>query len=198
MSADLGLTDGDALWRNILAAYSEPHRHYHGLSHIAAVVARFDTVRDQFEDPGQALLALFFHDIIYEPARRDNEALSADRLREALPGIDTARACRHILATTAHQPSDDPDTNLVLDIDMSVLGASWPAYLAYARGVFHEYVPVYGLEAYAAGRVALFLTPTLARDHIFLTQSFAARDAQAKQNLSAERDLWQTGQFAPI
>ncbi|ESQ90791.1 hypothetical protein ABAC460_08145 [Asticcacaulis sp. AC460] len=192
------MADGGALWRDIAAAYSEPHRYYHSLSHIAAVAAQFDSVQDGFEDPDQALLALFFHDIVYDPARRDNEAVSAQRLRDALPGIDVDRACRHILATQAHLPSDDPDTNLVLDIDMSVLGAEWPDYLAYARGVYREYVPVYGPEAYAAGRVALFLNPTLERDHIFLTSAFADRDAQAKQNLIAERELWQTGQFEPI
>ncbi|ESQ75835.1 hypothetical protein [Asticcacaulis sp. AC402] len=198
LAARLGLAEPGFLWGDLSAAYSEPHRHYHTLTHIAATVVQFNSVRDRFDEPDQALLALFYHDIVYDPARRDNEALSADRLRDSLPGKDTIRACRHILATQAHLKSDDPDTNLVLDIDMSILGAPWPEYLAYARGVWREYAPVYGPLAYAAGRVAIFLTPTLERDHIFLTPAFSDLDATARHNLGAERDLWQSGEFEAI
>lgn len=182
----------------IATAYGEPHRHYHSLSHIAAVVALFDQVRDRFAEPDMALLALFFHDIIYDPARSDNEARSADLLRDALPDPDTARARRHIVATRSHQKTDDPDTDLLLDIDMSILGAPWDDYLAYAQGVAREYLPVYGDTAYTAGRVALFLNPTLNRDRIFLTEAFAHLETAARHNLKTERDLWQSGQFAPI
>ncbi len=194
----LSISNSADLWAKITTAYGEPHRHYHTLDHIAAVVTLFETVRDRFEDPDQALLALYFHDIIYDPSRHDNEAQSAHVLMNRLPGHDVSRAAHHILATQKHLAEHDPDTNLVLDIDMSILGAPWPDYFAYARGVACEYMPVYGNDAYAAGRVALFLTPTIERDRIFLTEPFNYLDVQTKQNLSAERDLWQNGDFGPI
>jgi predicted metal-dependent HD superfamily phosphohydrolase len=81
---------------------------------------------------------------------------------------------------------------------MSILGSDWPDYLAYAEGVYREYLPVYGHDAYAAGRVALFLQPTLTRDAIFLMAEFAERETAARENLHREIALWQAGGFAPV
>lgn len=182
------------LWVSLLAAYSEPHRHYHALSHIEALVTAFAPMRARFEEVDTTLLALFYHDIVYDPARSDNEEQSAQRLAADFP--DSGRAQGHILATRHHAPTEDSDTNLVLDLDMGILGAPWPAYCAYAEGVFREYEPVYGREAYARGRAELFLKPTLAKPSIFLTPDFAIRENQARQNLQAELDRWTTGSFA--
>ncbi len=196
----MGLADDDTLWDGIAQAYGEPQRHYHTLVHIAAVVRDGQRVHAQFDDADVALLALFFHDLIYDPARSDNEAQSAERMRALLADdVDAgrlSRAERHILATKSHARTGDADTHLVLDIDMAILGAAWTDYLAYAEGVAREYVPVYGLEAYAAGRANLFLTPTLARGPIFLTSAFAGCEGRAQQNLAEELKLWTSGVFA--
>lgn len=194
--ARLGVTQARAaiLWQGIATAYTEPHRHYHGLSHIDALATALEPLKSRLEDPDAALLALVYHDIVYDPARADNEERSADRLASDV--ADSARAQRHILATKHHNSDDDPDTNLVLDLDMGILGASWPAYLTYAQGVFREYLPVYGRDAYAKGRAELFLKPTLNKPRIFLTAEFAGREDQARQNLQTEIDLWASGGFA--
>jgi predicted metal-dependent HD superfamily phosphohydrolase len=180
-------------------AYTEPHRRYHTLTHIDAVLHNLGAHHAGFNDPAIAELALFYHDLVYDPARHDNEAQSAARLKIRLsPYLDAARlrrACSHIEATRHHDPTPDPDTNLVLDLDMSILGAGWPDYLAYAQGVHAEYAPVYGAEAYAAGRVKLFLEPTLARDRIFLTAPLTGLEFQARDNLARERRLWLDGAF---
>jgi len=186
-------------WSELEAAYTEPHRRYHTLTHIDAVLQNLDDHRALFNDPETAELALFYHDLIYDPARQDNETQSAVRLTARLsPYLDALRldrACRHIEATRHHAATPDPDTNLVLDLDMSILAAAWPDYLAYAEGVHAEYAPVYGAEAYAIGRARLFLEPTLARDRIFLTAAFTALEPRARDNLTAERCLWRDGKF---
>src|SRR4051812_25326408 len=71
-------------WSEIEAAYAEPHRHYHTLAHIEAVLSGFDSHRQSFEDPDVAELALFYHDVIYDPSRQDNEVQSAARLYDRL------------------------------------------------------------------------------------------------------------------
>ncbi|MEI9906239.1 MAG: hypothetical protein WDN06_21755 [Asticcacaulis sp.] len=190
VSADMA----NALWADLSAAYTQPHRHYHDISHIDVLVAAFMPLRERFEDADAALLALFYHDIVYDPARPDNEERSAEWLATDFPG--RARAQRHVLATKRHDDAEDADTSLVLDLDMGILGAPWLAYLAYAEGVFREYVPVHGRDAYAKGRAELFLKPTLAKPRIFLTPDFAARESQARQNLAAELALWADGGFA--
>lgn len=200
LAAALGLDDAarDGTWRLIETAYAEPQRHYHTLTHINDIVAKFDGLRGRFERPDSVLLALFFHDIVYDPARQDNEAQSAGILCERLPGIGEAmldHACFCILESKGHKATGDADTDLFLDLDMSILGAPWDEYLTYATGVAREYLPVYGLEAFAKGRPALFLEPTLAHGRIFLTEPFRALESQARSNLAGELDLWRTGGF---
>lgn len=184
-------------WLELESAYTEPHRHYHTLTHIGSVISALDRHRNRFYDARSAELALFFHDFVYDPARQDNEQASADRMLKMLeptvPLEKLGRACRLITATRTHKATDDADTNLVLDIDMSILGAPWLEYLSYARGVYAEYRPHYGFDAYAAGRVALFIEPTLAKIKIFLTDAFAEKEEIARQNLAQERDLWRGG-----
>lgn len=198
LTSRMGLTDHDGLlWQTINKAYGEQHRHYHALSHVAHLIADFERVCGGFDDPDTALLALIFHDIVYDPARRDNEEKSGDLLCERLSGEISEsrleRACRHIVSTRTHVATDDADTNLVLDLDMAILGAAWPDYLGYARGVWREYQPVYGEEAYRTGRIGLFLEPTLGRERIFLTDVFSKFEASARENLRRELTAWQTG-----
>lgn len=196
---DLPPTVAATAWQEIETAYSEPHRHYHTLTHIEAVLSGLATHREAFADPDVAELALFYHDLVYDPACQDNEAQSAARLTARLSGHCDAprlhRACVHIEATRHHNPTADTDTNLVLDLDMAILGAAWPDYLAYAKGVYAEYLPVYGAEAYAVGRVKLFLEPTLAKDRMFLTDPFAVLEPQARDNLLREQALWLSATF---
>ncbi len=189
-----------AAWTEIETAYTETHRRYHTLTHIEAVLHNLDEHRQLFEDPDIAELALVYHDLVYDPARHDNESQSAARLTarlsDHLDGNRLNRACSHIEATRHHNETPDRDTNLILDLDMSILGASWPDYLAYARGVYAEYAPVYGTESYAVGRVKLFLEPTIAKPRIFLTAPFAALEPRTHDNLTREKSLWLAGAFS--
>ena len=191
---------GAEVWARLVTAYGGPQRHYHTLDHIAAVVANGIRLRDRFEAPDAALLALFFHDVVYDPARRDNETLSADTLEAWLGGrIDAGVStfCRAAIeATASHAAHGDVDIDLVLDIDMAILGAPRDAYLRYAEGVAREYLPVYGLDAYAAGRAELFLKPTLARGSLFLTEPFIGLEDQARANMAEELAQWFSGGIA--
>jgi len=190
----------DQLWTHLAEAYGEPQRHYHTLDHITTVVADAVRLRDRFEQADAALLALFFHDVVYDPLRRDNEARSADKLELWLGRrIDAGvlATCRKAIeATASHAAQGEADLDLILDIDMAILGASPHAYWRYAEGVAREYLPVYGFDAYAAGRMRLFLEPTLARGPLFLTPPFAALEVPARANLADELAQWTSGAFA--
>jgi predicted metal-dependent HD superfamily phosphohydrolase len=70
----------------LLARYSEPHRKYHTLQHLAECLAHFEAVRHLAEKPGEIEIALWFHDGIYDTQRHDNERQSADWAREVLEG----------------------------------------------------------------------------------------------------------------
>ena len=202
LCADLGVEAayGAQLWTCLAEAYGEPQRHYHTLDHIAAVVGDARRLRDRFARPDEAVMALFFHDIVYDPQRRDNETRSADKLDtwlgRRLDGGVLAFCRRAIEATAAHAGQEDADIDLLLDIDMAILGAPWEIYLRYAEGVAREYLPVFGFDAYAAGRMRLFLEPTLQRDRLFLTEPFAGLEDQARANMAEELAQWTSGVIA--
>ncbi|HEY4241391.1 MAG TPA: hypothetical protein VGM88_16330 [Kofleriaceae bacterium] len=169
---------------DLAARYSEPHRAYHTLSHIAAMLAWFDSLA--WTDPASVYLAILFHDAIYDPLAKDNEARSADLARSLVSA--SPRVCDLILLTSRHgslspaDVSDDLDAAHFLDVDTSILGASPAAFDAYDAGVAFEY-SVVPPAAYLAGRRA-FLSNLLSRPRIFLSSHFhALLDAPARANL---------------
>ena len=66
------------LYARLLAAYSEPQRHYHGVQHILECLQHFDQIRTQLQQPSLVELALWFHDAVYDPYHERDQ--SAHRL----------------------------------------------------------------------------------------------------------------------
>lgn len=182
------------LFDEVRRAYDSPGRHYHGWSHIEACLGEFRAMR--FEQPRPALLALLFHDAVYVPGRGDNEARSAElaeRLIAQHTGLnaDERRQVSELIALTAsHHAGANlaDDAKKFIDIDLSVLGAPWPVYQAYAEGVKREYCPAVVSEAqFKAGRSA-FLDTLLRQPQIYLTAEMRdRREAAARRNIAAER-----------
>lgn len=194
LAGRLGLSHAASqmLLNSLQTQYFEPHRHYHTARHIVAMLDGFEQHRDQFADPDTAALAIFFHDAIYDPARRDNETRSAEMLQAQLSGLlpqaQLDKAAAIIAATAHHAATGDRDTDLVLDLDMAILGQPWAVYERYAEGIAREFIPVHGEALYRQGRPGRFLEPTLQKERIFLTPEFAHLDAPAKRNLQREID----------
>ncbi|HUJ63767.1 MAG TPA: hypothetical protein VLX92_34945 [Kofleriaceae bacterium] len=177
------------LVRALEAAYGEPHRAYHTAAHVAEVLAEYDRVADElgWHQPAEVYVAIAFHDAIYVPGARDNEARSAAWARSAGLPVSGERVAQLIELTARHgalAPGDvDRDAALLLDCDMAILGAAPAAFDAYDAAIAREYAAV-PPEAYRAGRKA-FLAGLLARPRIFLSDAFHARlDAAARGNLA--------------
>jgi predicted metal-dependent HD superfamily phosphohydrolase len=135
-------------------------------------------------------VAALFHDAVYVPAAKDNEARSAELARDAarryFPRADRERIAKLVLLTARHGllgPTDvDAEAALFLDCDMAILGASAGEFDAYDRGVAAEYAHV-PRELYALGRRA-FLGALLVKERIFLSDFWHARlDDRARANL---------------
>lgn len=175
------------------ARYAEPHRAYHVQSHVDAMLSGLSEAGPAVADPTATELAIWYHDAIYDPARSDNEALSAVLLRTDLAGLadpgllDRAELLVRLTATHCLPDGLAPqlagDAALFLDLDMAVLGSSPADYDVYERGIAAEYEPVHGRERFAAGRAA-FLSGMLARPRLFLTpRCHDALDAPARANM---------------
>ncbi|WP_439813636.1 HD domain-containing protein [Zavarzinia sp. CC-PAN008] len=183
--------------RSLGDGYGAATRHYHDAGHIVAMLDGLDAVRADFREPDTAELATVFHDVVYDASRADNEERSAALMRAVLDGhlapavLDKAAAM--ILATQRHQATGDADTDLLLDLDMAILGQDWPVYRRYALGVMREYVPVFGEAGYRAGRPERFLEPTAAHGQIFLTDRFRPLNDRAIANMRKEAALLRSG-----
>lgn len=175
--------DEDAL----IAAYNAPGRHYHNLAHIRDCLAKLAHV-DGLSDAERDILseAIWWHDVVYDPTRADNEELSA-QLAEAYVGPDIAREVgRLIRLTKTHQVErTDRLGAILISIDLSILGAEPARYDAYAAAIRREYAHVPDSD-YRAGRAGV-LRQFAARPFIFPDAGFAeAYDRQARENLARE------------
>lgn len=175
------------LFNQLVAAYSAQDRHYHTLQHLRECLAHLAAAASLARRPAEVELALWFHDAVYDPRRHDNEERSADWAFASVlaAGCDEAVAQRVrslVLATAGHEASADPDTQLLLDIDLAILGAAPARFAEYERQVRAEYAHV-PEPAFREGR-ARILAGFLARPRLFATAPFRdALEQGARDNL---------------
>ena len=170
----------------IAARYSEPHRAYHNLQHVVACLQQASTIRPRLEAPAEVELALWYHDVVYDPHRGDNEersaAFAAEQLRSLPPGV--VESTGSLILSTKHPSAPaTSDGRFVVDIDLSILGAPPEAFDDYDAAIRREYrwVPA---PLYRRQRRAI-LQAFLDRDRIFATDHFAAiLESQARANLT--------------
>jgi predicted metal-dependent HD superfamily phosphohydrolase len=191
---ELGATEVPrGLFNQLVAAHSERHRSYHTLQHLRECLAHFEAASSLARRPAEVEAALWFNDAVYDPKARDNEERSADWAARSLlaAGCDAAVAERVrglVLATDGHAASDEPDTRLLLDADLAILGAAPARFGEYERQVRAEYAHV--PEAEFRSRRAQVLAAFLARPRIYLTSAFHdALEQRARANLQDARAI---------
>ncbi|MBD0400476.1 hypothetical protein [Flammeovirga sp. EKP202] len=176
-------------WNEITNHYSSKERKYHNLNHLEHMIVELDDVESKVEDLNPFLFALFYHDLVYNPLKGNNESKSAEIAVKKLSNIgvnsDTISKCKnHILATKQHLLSEVADTNLFIDIDISILGQKWEVYATYFQNVRSEYA-IYPDFIYNNGRKKV-LKHFLEGD-IFLTSHFQKKyEQQARDNINRE------------
>ncbi len=176
------------------ARYDAEGRHYHSWAHVDALLAAYRDAKHLVNDEASILIAILYHDAVYDPRATDNERKSAELMLQDcdghVPPRVLIRAHELVLATETHEipGSDDPDftsdCGLFLDIDLSVLGGDEEMFTTYETQVRAEfsYVPV---ETYNQLRAAV-LQRFLNRDRIYHSEFFYERLEQtARRNLKA-------------
>jgi predicted metal-dependent HD superfamily phosphohydrolase len=180
-------------WAAVVAAWSEPHRRYHDLAHLAAVLGLVDALSPAADDADAVRLAAWYHDVVYDPSSSENEERSAGRARAGLRGlVDDERLAeveRLVLVTVDHDPAPDDANGAVLcDADLAVLAAPPDAYAGYASAIRAEYGHLSDAD-FTAGRIAV-LERLLALPALYRLPENAERwTATARANLGAELAL---------
>ena len=184
-----------SLWQELEQAYTQPSRHYHTLNHLEALLQELLPLQAQFKHWPTVVLAIAWHDVVYNVLKQNNEEKSAEfavaRLKQTTFPTEQTERCRQlILATKKHEPADE-ETNLFTDADLSILGAPLvcvdtdQCYQQYTQHIRKEY-SIYPNVVYNPGRKKV-LQHFLNMPRIYKTDYFFDRyEKQARVNLEGE------------
>jgi predicted metal-dependent HD superfamily phosphohydrolase len=181
------------LFSEIETAYTASGRHYHNLNHIASLIQLSNQYQTYLKNKDIVEFSIFYHDIVYQPSRGDNESKSAQAAENAFlelqfPKQNIADVVKYIKATKSHKldiADQESDLAWFLDFDMSILGMEWDIYVEYTRQVRQEY-GIYPDFIYNPGRIK-FLQETLRQPYMFNTNVFRTYfEHQARENMRKE------------
>jgi predicted metal-dependent HD superfamily phosphohydrolase len=184
----------DALGRELVARWSEPHRRYHDPGHLARVLDGVDELAAEAGDADVVRYAAWFHDAVYGVAAGSpvsNEEASALLAEERLPALGiaaerVAEVARLVRLTEGHRTGPgDRDGEVLCDADLAVLGGGAEEYARYTAAIRAEYAEVPD-ELFRPGRAAV-LRGLLELPRLFRTETARARyEERARANLAAE------------
>ncbi len=185
---NLEYAQAEALYLVLYSAYSEPQRYYHTVQHIIECLALLDHIKDELEDAVAVQVAIWFHDVVYDPKASDNELQSAELMQKYcshfLDQAQLEKVYAWILATQQHQATLEPDLNAVLDIDLAILGRDAKRFAEYQQQIQQEYAWVEP-EIYQLKRAAV-LQHFYSMQPLYQTEYFQHNfEHRAKENLKA-------------
>ncbi len=185
------ITDKTDLFQQILTQYNHKDRKYHTGQHLTECFTHFHEVQHLAKHAEEIALALWFHDAIYQIGKQDNEQLSALWAKEILiqehiaPEI-ISRIEQLILATEHQYKPEQFDEQLIVDIDLAILGANTQRFEEYETQIRQEYhsIPNWLFRYHRKKLLRQFLK----RPQIYITNHFHQLfEEQARINL--ERSL---------
>ena len=168
----------EAVIADVVARYSEPHRHYHTLEHVEEVLA----VVDDLGGTRDVEWAAWLHDVIYDVHAPDSEARSAGYAAEVLaqlrvPDDEIGEVQRLIELSARHDVvAGDKNGAVFVEADLAILSSEPTRYDRYVRDVRREFAHLDD-DVWRAGRVEV-LRSLLSR----------VTDERARSNLTRELD----------
>ena len=178
----------DELYHRLITCYSEPHRKYHTMQHLNECFTHLERVSSLAEHTAEVELALWFHDAIYNTSKKDNEKRSAEWASEcALEGgvqsESAGRIYELIMATMHDAVPAGRDAEVLVDIDLGILGADPTRFDEYELQVRDEYSWVPEFMYRTARRKVL--QEFMRREWIYSTAVFRSEyEARARENLT--------------
>ena len=174
----------EAILKELLARYVEPHRGYHNLAHIVAMLDELELVG---ENDSAIALAIWFHDAVYDPKAKDNEEQSAQLAKDSikkigLPSLLGEQVYDLVMATKHTAVPVNRTARILVDLDLMIFGKPEKEFDAYEVGIRKEYdwVPQ---SDFSAGRSKI-LQSFLDRPSIYSTELFWDKyESVARKNL---------------
>lgn len=135
----------DECFKQISEAYAEKQRYYHTMEHIQSMIVEIESNKDAALDKNVLLFATWFHDMVYDPKKSDNEEQSAKIAVHALNQLHVPKEIINvveelILATANHtKAKSTKELDFFLDCDLKILGSDPNSYSQYAANIRKEY-----------------------------------------------------------
>jgi predicted metal-dependent HD superfamily phosphohydrolase len=175
---------------SLIAAWSQPHRRYHTITHLCDVLRHVDELAAHAHDPDAVRLAAWYHDAVYRGAP-DDEEHSAQRAEKDLTALHLApglvgEVARLIRLTAIHNPvPGDRNGETLCDADLAILAAPADRYAAYSTAVRAEYAHL-PQQTFATGRSTI-LQALLDEPAVYRTSHARQHwETQARNNIRAE------------
>jgi len=181
------------MWSEIESHYTNKKRYYHTLKHLEELLNHLLNVKDKIQNWETILFSLYYHDIIYNSLKSDNEVKSAEFAKKQMMKISVPsqiiNSCKkQIIATKDHAFSQDNDTNYFIDADLSILGQEWSTYKNYIKHIRKEY-SIFPNIIYKKARKKV-INHFLEMERIYKTNYFFDKfEQEAKTNLKKELEI---------
>jgi len=153
---------------DILSKWNEPHRYYHNIDHLNYLLNRISSINDLSDiDKDILIISSYFHDIVYNPKKSNNEEKSIELLNEytQIP-LDIRNRCSLIIKDTSSSeiPTDEL-SKLFWLLDRDIINSDIGDLIDYEHKIFKEYqfVPY---DVYRKKRIEFLKTVAKRYNHI--------------------------------
>lgn len=176
--------------RALLAAWSEPHRRYHSVTHLRDTLAGVEELADVADDADAVRLAAWYHDCVYNglPDDEERSAVRAelDLCRLGVPAPTVDEVARLVRMTISHDPAPgDHNAEVLSDADLAALALPTEDYRRNSEAIRAEYAHIPD-DVFRKGR-RLVLQALLGGPGVFRTEAGRQRwEVAAQRNLRAE------------
>lgn len=122
---------------DIADAYNEPHRYYHNWDHILKMI---ESANEKGILDDSLLLAIVFHDIVYNPKRSDNEEESIKYFLTLNPFPKySENICDAIRSTKDHKAIPNPLSHNLIMLDLEIFNGDLDEIIEFEKDIFKEY-----------------------------------------------------------
>ena len=190
-------TDNSALinefYADIKKRYSSSGRYYHNLEHILKMLNTIKQYEGAELFTDNIYFAAWYHDVIYNPLRKDNEKLSADFAERQLKQLnvekDNIDVIKHLIIRTQNhfftENNENDELKLFLDADIETLGSKRDVYIKNTHNIRKEYKVIPDI-IFNKGRRKI-LNKFLDTEYIYRTEYFRNKyEKQARENIAWE------------
>ena len=188
-------------WCLLVRYFREDQRHYHTFEHLYELLLLAHEHKHLITNYPVILLAIFFHDIVYNPQSPFNEEDSNDVFLQFVGECNTQQVSSLsnqvfaiIQMTKSHKLPTEAnfDMQFFSDIDMAVLGSNSARYAKYAAQIRLEYNFV-EFNTFCSKRADFLSSCLSSAQPLFATELFQReRGQQARDNIAWEHDLLQS------